>query len=215
MLLSDVVIKLRAADTRFGNRIAGVAELNVILEESTLNTECAFVLHAGDSCKENEYDGGINQIVKERFEIIVALRNDLSMADKTGLAAIDSVHTVRAEIWKGVLGWIPDDAESLVSYAGSSLIRMNRAWLWYRFAFTVDIRITDDDGIDVGAGDLGLLDTIRAQFEITPSRNIPISESLPVTSFTPDMTTLVDLTEDLDAGGFSEGFAAGFELYTG
>lgn len=215
MLLSEVVTKLRAASTRFGNRVAGVADLNIILEEETLTSECAFVLYLGDFCKDNEYDGGINQHVKEKFGVVVALRNDLSMADKAGLAAIDAIHTVRVQLWSALLGWTMDDAEDLVSYAGCSLIKMNRSWLWYRFEFTSGIRVTDEDGVDVGTGSLDPFDTIRMQLEMTPSANIPISESLPVSSFDPDMLTYVDLTEDLDAGGFAEGFSAGFDLYTG
>ena len=52
MKLGPIVLKLRAADTRFENRIAGAAELAAALE-GTLQKEMAFVIQLDENATPN------------------------------------------------------------------------------------------------------------------------------------------------------------------
>jgi len=213
MQLSPIVSKLRDANiSDFENRIAGVAELNVAIEEQTLLFEQAFVLLIGENASDNKVDYGIDQIITERFAVTVALRNDSTQKDKIGLIAFDRLNSIRGKLFKAILGWLITDAYDRVTYAGARIIRMNRGWLWYQYEFYAKFKITDEDGIDVKADQLPNLDTIRTEYEIPPSENLPYTGGLPVQGFTPDMTTHIDLTVILDAGGFTNGFSDGFDV---
>lgn len=211
MKLSPVVLKLRLADTRFGNRIAGTAQIEEAFRNTT-QPDMAFVTQLNEEADRNKYDSTISQIITERFGIVVALANDSSDKDKTGLTAYDSLYTVRSQLFSTLLGWQMDGAASLVCYRGGRLLGFNKAYLWYMFIFEVDFSISDSDGTSEEATDY--FNTIYAELELIPSENIPYDGNLPV-RFTSDMTQRVDLTINPDDGAFDRGFGSGFDLYTG
>jgi hypothetical protein len=211
MQIAPVVLKLRLADTRFSNRIAGAAELALALE-GTLTEEVAFVIQLGETCPPNEYENHINQVVTERFAIIAAIKNDLSQMDKTGLTAYDSLYDFREELFAAILGWQMDQAESLVYYRGGRVVELNRAWLWYQFEF--EFTMTLGNTVVDNTEELDDFNTIFAQYVLAPSADLPVG-NLPVNIFDPDMEQLIDFTESPYAGGFGKGFSPKFDKYTG
>jgi len=212
--LGPLVLKIRLAETRFENRIGGAAELALAMTY-TLQKEMAFVVQMAETAGQNKYDSGINQLITERFAVIVAINNASSDKDKLGLTAYDSLYEIRAEIFKAILGWQMNGAESLVSYAGGRVVRVDRAYLWYQFEFLVDTRISDDDGIDVGAEDLGLFDRIYAQWILSPSLKMDlIGRELPISVVDPDMTSIIDFTTNPAVDGdFSRSFRLDFDTF--
>lgn len=211
MKLGSIVLKLRLASTRFKNRIAGAAELAFALK-GTLQEEMAFVVQLSETATPNTLDSGISQKITERFGIIVMLKNDVSQKDKTGLTAYDSLFEIRTELFKALLGWQMDGAESLVSYSSGKVLGINRAQFWYQFEFEVATRINgDEDGVDAGRDTLDDFDTIYAQWVMTPSADLPVG-NLPVTIFDPDMTSIVDFTDNPDDGAFGRGFGIRFDI---
>lgn len=215
MRIGPIALRLRLASTRFENRIFGAAELALALEY-TLKLESAFVVQLNETVNANPLDNAINQKITERFAVIVALDNGSSDADKTGLKAYDTLAAVRAEIFKAILGWQMTGAESIVSYGGGRIAGINRALLWYQFEFTVDTRIDDADGVDVGADDLPLFNTIYAQWIMSPSAKLDTVEGwpLPATLVDPDMTSVIDFTSNPDVDGpFGKGFGIRFDVY--
>jgi hypothetical protein len=210
MKIAPVVLKLRLAETRFKNKIAGAAELAMAME-GTLIEEVAFVIQLGETCAPNEYENHINQKVMERFAIIAAIKNDVSQQDKTGLTAYDSLFDFRSELFDAILGWQMDQAESIIYYRGGRVVEINRAWLWYQFEFEFSMRLGDD--IIDNTEDLTDFDTIYAQYVLAPSANLPV-ENLPVNIFSPDMTQIVDLTDNPNAGEFGKGFSPIFDTDT-
>jgi len=161
MRIAPIVIKLRLADTPFDDQIAGAAEL-AEATRATLNNEQAFVIPLAEVAAENKLDGGINQVIAETFGVVIVLRNDTTQKDKLSLTAFDRIHNIRAKIFKAILGWQMDDAESIVTYAGGRLLELNRAWVWYQFEFNVNIRVDDDDGVEMG--DLPAFKEVYAQY---------------------------------------------------
>lgn len=212
MILSEIVLKLRASNTSFGNLIGGVVELAIALA-NTLSVEMAFVAPLSDSATTQDNDNGINQVITEKFSVIVALKNDTSVVDKLGVLAYNRLHNIRAEFWRAILGYIPVGCEYPISYAGGKVMDVNPAWLWYEYNFNYKMRITDADG--VVQEDLDNFNTIYGQWVLSPDLYIPIAEPLPVQSFTTDAQNQIDLTEDPYAGAFSKAFSAAFDLYTG
>jgi len=163
MKIGPIVIKLRIAETVFDNKIAGVAEL-AAATRVTLNNEQAFVIPLSETSTANDLDNGINQTITESFGVVVALKTDDFRSDKTALTATDRLHDIRAQIFKAILGWQMPDAESVISYNGGTLLEINKAWLWYQFEFSSDMRIDIDDGIE--QEDLPLFERIWAQYII-------------------------------------------------
>lgn len=197
MQLSPVVIKLRAANTRFSNRIVGAAELDLALKY-TLKKETAFVIQLSEQASPNTLDNGVSQSLVERFAVVVALANDSSQSEKTGLVAYDSLDACRAEIWHAILGWDIEGFETPISYAGGRLIAMNSAYLWYQFEFLITREVNQltghEDGIQINRDDLPNFDTVYAQYVFAQNNNLPVEEGqIPVT-FDPDMTQIIDLT---------------------
>jgi len=217
MRLSPIVLRLRAAPlTRFGNAIAGAAELGLALDNSLLK-EVAFVVQISETAGGNDYDTEVSQIVTETFSVIVALKNDLSQSDKTGITAYDSLFDVRREIVDSLLGWKMQDepgmsVEGLVEYGGGKILDVNSAWLWYQFDFNVDIRLQRE--IDVSG--LDKLDKIYTQYIMTPSKDIPLTGpgGIPVDTSLVDMSQLIDFTTRPEAP-YNSGFGFGFKLYEG
>lgn len=188
MKLGKIALKIRLGNTRFEQRVFGAADLET-LTDATLTNELAFVIPLSDSAPANTNDNSVNQLITENFGVVVALKSDVSQADKTGLIPSDLLHTVREEIFKSVLGWqIPntdDDKtcyEGLVYYIGGTLINFNRAWLWWQFTFGVTLRIDSlEHGVDVGTSELPLFEEVWAQYILNPDdsfsmggRSIPL-----------------------------------------
>lgn len=211
MKIGAITLKIRSANTRFGDMIAGAAELAYALS-GTLTKEVAFVIPLSETVKANDLDGGINQKITEKFGVIVALDNATSDRDKTGLTAFDKLHDVRAEIFRAILGWQIPGTEDLVSYAGGRSVGITRSTFWYQFEFVTATRIDDDDGVDVGAADLDDFNTVYAQWILAPSENLPVG-GVPVPVSMPDMTSIVDLTKDPRFGAFGRGFGIVFDTY--
>ena len=218
MQIGPVALKIRLAETRFGNNVFGAAELAMALEY-TLKQDCAFVVQVSETATNNNLDGGISQVISEKFAVMVALNNGESEKGKTGVIAFDKLAEARAQIFKAILGWQITGAESLVEYAGGKVAGINRAYLWYQFEFTVDTRIDDDDGVGIGVDteDLGYFDTLYAQWVLTPSLNATAVEgasALPVTTIDPDMTSIIDFTKNKDVDGpFGAGFGIRFDTF--
>ncbi len=229
MRIGPLVLKLRLASTRFENRIGGAAELALALQ-GTLQAEMAFVIPLSETASDNKLDNEVEQRLTERFGVVVALQNDTTDKDKTGLTAYDSLFEIRAEIWKALLGWKIDGAESYpISYRGGRVLGINRAQFWYQFEFSVDAWIGQEDGVDVDRKDLDDFDKIYAQWAITgpygkefvswedffgpgafkkgfgPSFDVHALEPL-------DMGSIVDFTEDPRDGAFGAGFGIRFDV---
>ncbi len=165
MKLGVIALKIRAANTRFGDRVGGAAELLLARTEGTFQGDVAFVVPMAEEAVANDGAGHINQRIVERFGILVALKNDESQRDKLGYLAYDQIHDTRAELFRALLNWQMPVAgvESIVSYAGGQIEEITPAYLWYRFDFQVTSRIDDDDGVPEGPTD-GLFERLYAEY---------------------------------------------------
>ena len=229
MQLGRIVLKIRAAGTSLGANVLGAADLNAVMTNTfTPKMPIAFVIPVSEDAKENEYHPAVNQIVYERFGVIVAIPTDGTQKDKTGLLAYDQLHDMRAELFRPLVGWDMGFSEAIY-YRGGKLIGIDRAVLWYQFDFEYKSRIvsnpdgfgeiettTIDDRAPVSS--LPDFDRIWAQYILTPSvkwedlMNDP-SMDLPETLVPADMTQFIDLTDDPDAGPYGSGFARAFDFF--
>lgn len=230
MRIGQIVLRLRAKNTSFGNFIGGSAELDTAIK-NTLTRDMAFVIPLIDDAGRNNYDTTQNQRLIERFGVVVALANDSSQSDKLGFLAYDRLHNIRNELIAALVNWYPIGAECAVFYRGGRLVDMNNAYIWYQFEFEYESRIIcDENGIAMIQNTV-LDDTeepvpfnaIYMQMINTPDARIPYAnkfgeggelpydDSYPDVAI-PDMANWIDLTVNPDAGAFTGGFQSGFDV---
>ena len=233
MRIVPIILRLRAANTRFENRIGGAAELD-IAQKGTLTKDMAFVIPLNEDTTANANDNIINQIITERFSIIVALANDTTQKDKAGIIAYDLLHDIRSEIFQAILGYEVAGAKSLITYAGGQLLNIHAAYLWYQFDFEYEVQIVGFDGYaDLEGSQLDAegelrdktqtsqlpeLQQIYTNYILWPNADLPYTGDLPVDDNypdveLPDMATIVNIDDDPNPGAFGRGFGSGFDFY--
>lgn len=225
MKLGKIVLKLRLANTRFGNLIGGAAELSAAISHS-LCDEMAFVIPLAEDASRNEQENSINQKITERFGVVVAVRNDMSYRDKVGIAAYDSLYDVRDQLFGALLGWQIQEAESLIYYRGGKLVGFHSAYLYYQFEFEYESRVASLGGIDTRKVEIITNEVNEAEDEeaqifnqlytniiFAPSERLEEDLDLPLGDVFPDFAQSIDMTEDPGAGSFTKGFRSGFEFY--
>lgn len=237
MKIGLLVLKLRAANTVFGNNIGGTTELSFAQKGTLGNKDMAFVIPLEEEADPGRFDGSINQPIFERFGVITVIRNDTTSADKLGLTAYDKLHDIRSEIFRAFMNVWLQEAESPIYYRGARLLDITPAYLWYQYEFEYKARIVSgvtidgvysaEDGVaDIQitqwqgrqqAAQLPSLDTLYTQWSLSPSLKNEealkeaIQGGLTVSTNLIDMESLVDLTEDPDDGAYDKGFGSGFD----
>lgn len=227
MRLGNIALLLRLAETRFGNRVAGTAELDVALK-NPLKAEAAFCVPLNDIADRHTGDAGINQKIIERFGVVVAITNDTTQTDRLGLIANDQLHDVRGELFRALVGLELNDTDGSISYVGGTLLQLTRAYLWYQFEFEIPSRIvSNDEGVADLQGrvvddrlqrsQLPDFNTIYANYILSPSAELPYTGDLPLVDGFPDvklsdMAQWIDLTADPRDGEFAVGFGQGFDI---
>jgi len=229
MKCGKIALKIRYDKTRFGSFVAGATELELAMQ-GTLMVESAFVVPLGESASPNQEDSSINQKLVERFGIVVAIKADITQKDKPNILAYDTLYDCRSEIFKAILGWQPQEAESIISYRGGSLLGIDGAWLWYQFEFEYTSRIQtqagdhryadimeyaadEDDGVSLPEFEKLYTNFIQAP---NPGR-LPYTDSLPLPDGYPDvlipnmaqMITRRDPTQ----GAFNFEYSSAFPIY--
>lgn len=142
MQLSLIITQLRAYCPSFSSRVGGAAEWNVIPDATALTFPCAYVVPLDDNPAGQRSQNGYRQEVRDGFAVIVRIANT---ADERGQAAVDSVRTLRAEIWKALLGWQPSTAYAAIEYEGGNLLQINRAVLDYQLEFSASMELDESD----------------------------------------------------------------------
>jgi hypothetical protein len=253
MRIGEIVLKLRDDKQKisyvsdgniipyFGDLIAGAAELDMAVK-NTLRADMAFVIPLFADADPNTSDNVVIQRVYERFGIVVALGNDESQKQKTGIVAFDKLHDIRNGLFRSMIGWETENSESLVYFRGERMISVNNAYMFYQFEFEYYSRLRPEYVTDIDpltkqkTTDLIYAlaprphdydqkaynwDIIYANIILTPSSRIPYTGDLPVddgfpTVRLPDNTAVyIDMKDHPEQGQFARGFQSGFEKYTG
>ena len=229
MQLGRIVIRVRTNNTVLGNNVFGAAELALAVNNTlTANEPVAFVIPLEDDAPANIMDPNTQQVMIERFAVIVAVRADYPGDDETGLIAFDSLHDIRDELFSSLVGY-DLGYEGPIYYRRGKLLGIDRAYLWYQFEFEYTSRIITDTN---GAGKLEThevddpappstlpdLNSIYTQYILSPSVNLREVQNdpaldLPVDYLTPDMTQFIDLSGYPGEGSFSDAFRGAFDFY--
>lgn len=149
MNLNLVIQQMRTYCPSFAGRVAGSARFKRLDEAANLQVPAAYVIPLDDNPDNTMSLNETRQVMIESFAVIVAISNT---PDERGQAAVNSAHdTIRAEIWRALLGWQPDGLGSAsryrgIQYQGGNLLDLDRSRLWYQFDFGAYMEIGPDDG---------------------------------------------------------------------
>lgn len=143
MKLSLVIAALRARCPMFAGNVAGAAEFKTIPETGKMRLPAAYVVPTEDITAEQKSLTDYWQNVTEGFAVIVVLDN--TRDERGQVAGYDVVHDVRAQIWKALLGWEPDENAGPIAYSGGQLLDMDRGRLYYQFEFMLTREIGESD----------------------------------------------------------------------
>ena len=140
MQLELIIAQMRALCPSFNGRVAGAAEFKPVSEGAALPVPCAFVIPLDDRPEPPKVHNAVGQEMTDSFAVIVGLDN---RTDEKGQSGASSVHAIRAEVWRALLGWIPGPVNTVnpatdyngIFYEGGSLLSLDRARLWYQFEF--------------------------------------------------------------------------------
>jgi len=149
MNLNIVINQLRTYCPSFNSRVAGAGKFEKIEETVNLALPFALVIPLDDSPGERMSLNDVRQPMIESFAVIVAVNNT---ADEQGQSAVNTAHdSIRAEVWKALLGWQPDGLMEKsryrgIEYQGGNLLKIDRSRLWYQFDFGAYMEIEPEDG---------------------------------------------------------------------
>lgn len=158
MQLELIIAQLRALCPSLARRVAGAAEFKPVQEAAALPVPCAFVIPLDDKPEPPKALNAVGQEMTDSFAVIVALDN---RTDERGQGATASVHAIRTELWRALLGWVPGPVNTVnptteyngIHYEGGSLLALDRARLWYQFEFGAQLWIGASDGWEAAALD--------------------------------------------------------------
>jgi hypothetical protein len=156
MQLELIIAQMRALCPSFDGRVAGAAEFKPVSEAVALALPCAFVIPLDDRPEPPKVLNAVGQEMTDSFGVIVALDNRF---DEKGQSGAASVHAIRFEVWRALMGWIPGTVNTVnpatdyngIFYEGGSLLSLDRARLWYQFEFGAQMWIGPTDGWEAGA----------------------------------------------------------------
>lgn len=202
-------LKERGMQATFGNFVGGSIELSQAQMIPAQRDVC-FIVPVGASAEASSYEGGVDQLLYERFSALVCLKVDTTLNDEYGIVVYDRLHDIRNEVMAAFLGWRLAESEDVITYKGESLIDYNNAYLWYQFEFEYPARVLsrtifdsrsedDADYVDGGVEENELQDIkieeikefnkIYSQVKLVPNDEIPIgpNQDLPLDDSFPDV----------------------------
>lgn len=135
MKLTPVIQQLRSYAPSF-RTVAGGLDWDPT--EKSINTPlpAAFVIVVGDDAGESQANV-TKQDITDDVDVCVVLANK----DERGQAAADRLHDLRAELWRALVGFEPDEQSTALQYAGGALLLINRDKVVYRYRFFTEFQL--------------------------------------------------------------------------
>lgn len=174
MILETIIAALRARCPTLGVNVGGSAEFKHLEESANLPIPSAYVIPMDDSPEDPMAINAVRQKLIDSFAVIVCLSN---IVDEKGQGGMIGVRAMRTEIWHALLGWRPTNDYNGIHYEGGSLLKLDRARLWYQFEFGAQMEIGPDDGYE-GTYVIGLphLDGVTLKVDaISPQHDLNLA----------------------------------------
>ncbi len=167
MNIERVIEQLKQFAPIFGGNVAGAAAYeNGVADQVWLPSPAAYVVPLDmEAAPNTDMGGALNQVVTERVNVIVQFDNSIAKGagDRRGQAITSYFDAVFVGTCRAILNWRPDapvenpgadvgrlplarHAARGLYLAGGGLITFDRARLFYRWAFALEIRLSHADG---------------------------------------------------------------------
>ena len=147
MNLDNVIERIRATCPSFAQRVAGAAEFAALPQNAKVAVPAAFVIPMDDRAGEQESQNRYRQALTDRVAVVMVLDNS---ADRRGQAAVTTVHSLRAELWRSLLLWPPGPEYDGLIYEGGQGLLMDGARLYYQLEFAAETELDVEDTAQPG-----------------------------------------------------------------
>jgi len=137
MKLTPLVSQVRTWCPVFAGRVAGALDWDPTADSAKLPVPSAYVIMTGDDADDAPLGNVIRQDIRDEFDVCVVL----AQADERGQTAADTLHDVRAELWRALVGYQPSPELEPIQYGGGSLVLINRDRVVYRFGFFAEFQL--------------------------------------------------------------------------
>lgn len=142
MKISPLIAAIRQRCPMFDSRVAGASEFKPLPENAKLGLPAAYVIPLDDNPDENRSQTDYWQQITDAFAVVIIVSNT---QDARGQSSVDAVEHARAELWRALLGWSPEEKYEGIVYQGGNLLDMNRAHLYYQFEFSARFELDQED----------------------------------------------------------------------
>lgn len=137
MRITPIVEQLRARCPGFQKRVAGALDWNPTQASALVELPAAFVIPTGDEADPPATQNVVTQTVRDSIDVCVVLRN----VDERGQAAADQLHSVRASLFRALVGFEPDKDMGWLEYDSGALLVIDRDRVVYRFRFVAEFTL--------------------------------------------------------------------------
>lgn len=143
MKLTPIIKQLQAETTCF-KQIAGTLS-DEVLENFVRQKElpAAYVVMLdidAEFAEVSQYGNSYEQELTEHFGVVI-----FAASDRRGQSVGDLLDDYRAEIFKAIVGWCPDDCHDPIEFEGGSVQKMTGDRLIYLYEFKTTCTITKED----------------------------------------------------------------------
>lgn len=110
MLLTEVVLKLRADCPLFERRVGGTAKFSNVTDGAladTMDVPCAFVVPLDTAGEERANEQYTATWVTERFAVLVCVSNRVDRSRGSGISASDNITLAENQMYDSLVGWRP------------------------------------------------------------------------------------------------------------
>lgn len=143
MKLSPIIKQLQAETTCF-KQIAGTLSEEVLenfVRQKELPAAYVVMLDTDAEFAEvSNYGNSYEQEITEHFGVVI-----FAVSDRRGQSVGDLLDDYRAEIFRAIVGWCPDDNHDPIEFEGGSVQKLTGDRLIYLFEFKITSTITPKD----------------------------------------------------------------------
>lgn len=137
MKITPVIAQLRTYALGFEGRVAGGLDWDPTKDSAKMEPPAAYVIAVGDSADEPMSQNVYTQDVRDAIDVCVVLPS----VDERGQSVVDVLHDVRAQLWRALVGFAPDDESGPLLYDGGQLLLLDRERVVYRYRFYADLQL--------------------------------------------------------------------------
>lgn len=123
MIAASVIARLKAQASPPLAAVLGVMDLAAVAKGARPQPVTAYVFVAAERADPDERGyAGVLQRVTTEVSVIVAARNVAGTGAAQGFAGLADLEAAKAAVKAALIGWQPDGADDLITYAGGDLL---------------------------------------------------------------------------------------------